>query len=207
MNAAADSAVEVLHAPRKYWSLEVVSRNRGGRSEVVKRPPRDARGLRRVFCRWILRREATMLAALGEKAPEVSPRVLAYERDGLVLERLDGLDLAVERPQPQDHARIDRDLNELVDRLHRAGFAHGEIRLGNLVRHRGRLRLVDLATACSASHPLFRTLRLFDLFAVARIGEDLLGRHPDTKARLLSERHVLTHALFRITLARGIAFR
>lgn len=135
------------------------------------------RGLTRAIRRAMLRREHYIYQLIRE-VPGV-PRCHGL-RDGeeLVLEFIDGQSLREARPPPAGRVQFFAELLEVIQALHRAGVAHGDLkRKDNILLGRdGRPYLIDFGTAVSAPpgagflrRLLFRQMRRVDLNAWVKL--------------------------------------
>jgi RIO-like serine/threonine protein kinase len=160
-------SLSLLHGPRYRWSAEVLeARTPSGEAIIVKRARPDSR-----LARYAVRREARILEALSAAGYAHAPRFLRYEGEQLVMSRLDGHPLG--RETLAGNELLFRRLVSVVEALHEAGFAHGELRSGNILVSRDGVALVDFATAVRRGHPLFAVLRQWDLLALHWISQHL----------------------------------
>jgi len=198
----------VLHRPRHLFSAEVVKAADGpGVSCVIKRVPSSpVNPLRRALIRLFLRREGDILQRIAREAPGVAPAVIGSGPDSLSLELLPGTNFHVLRDELHHHPELLRRLEQAVHRLHQGGFAHGEIRLGNLMAAAEGVFLIDFATAVSSKQLLFPVVRILDLFAVCRIKEQLFALAPERRELELRRRHPALYRLFDRLLGRLILF-
>jgi hypothetical protein len=122
-----------------------------GATPAVRRDVACAATLVRPFARWMLRREAAALAAVGARgAPRARvgvPRLLYAGRDELVRGWIEGRSMHARRPH--DPAWFG-EARRLLVALHRAGVTHNDAAKEPnwLVRAGGGAALVDFQLAC-----------------------------------------------------------
>lgn len=149
-------------------ALRVVSR--GGARYAVK-DVRELSGLRRVFWRWLLRREARAYAGLAG-CPGIAPSYGMLDEDALVLGYLDG-EVVRRESMPRQRADFFDRLEDIVADMHRRGWVHLDLghRRNVLVRSDGSPGVVDLGASLPfANLPLLgRALRWVDRRSVRRL--------------------------------------
>ena len=138
---------------------------------IVKKPL--GRGFARAVRGAMLRREYRIYQRLPG-IPGI-PRCLGLQHgDELVLEFIDGKSLRTLRDGPPDRERFFAALLQLIQAMHRAGVAHGDLKRKDniLLGPGGQPFLIDFGTAVSAPpgagllrRLLFRQLRRMDLNA------------------------------------------
>ena len=149
----------------------------------------EAHGPLAALRRRILEREARILRDVADRVPACVPAWKQFDGTRLFIARLTGPDLSCLRGELGGNALLFRDVRLAVQRFHSAGYAHGELRLGNLVLHGGAVRIVDLATATSSSHPLYRLALCGDRLALLWMKRHLFALPFDEADLLLRQRY------------------
>lgn len=172
----------------------------GGERLLIKSfAPRPA-VVRCLYGRWILKREHDQMSVLGDVrgVPEIHGWI---GRDSLVMEYFEG---AATLPECRKRPDIDcpdeeffRELNSILDGMHRKGVSHGDIRQRNILKRKnGEPGLIDFATAIAREGSLrffrdrlFRICRDADRCGVLKIRKSFL---PDSltedEERILANR-------------------
>lgn len=124
--------------------------------EVIKSARTPFRGLTRAWCRH----EAGCLRDLAALGFVAAPRLIRCDNKGFVMELVDGVSLNKRKVIAE--ALFIRVL-DVVEHLHRCGFAHGNLRPSNiLVNAADQPVLIDFETCCSRHNPLFFLARFND---------------------------------------------
>jgi len=158
----------------------------------------------RLTRRWC-RHEAECLLNLAERGFEGAPKLLGSSSNSITMEKVDGTSL--KRRRPLDEALFVRVL-DVVRELHRLGYAHGNLRLDNIVisDSRGPV-LIDFETCCSRRHPLFFLAQFNDYARLHLLWQSRVAQADPDLARKSFPRHV-TLAMLAITplsrFARGL---
>jgi predicted Ser/Thr protein kinase len=154
-----------------------------------------------------IRREARILRHLNGLAPGVAPRVLDDSDEELVLEKLDGPVLSEYPGRLSGDADTYDALAAAVGRMHEAGVAHGELRLGNIMHHDGRLVIIDFETAVRKTGRCFGVVRTWDLLGLLWLKEYVFRLPLKEKEKAFRRRHRVLALLFRIGQARDMKIR
>ncbi len=178
-SAAAAATPLSLGGPRKllgrgYQGAVYLVETPGG-PVIVKKAM--GRALARVVRRAMLRREYSVYRLL-HGIPGI-PRCLGLHQDEeLVLEFIDGRSLREAQLAPEERERVFAALLDLIQAIHRAGVAHGDLKRKDniLIGPGGRPYVIDFGTAVSAPpragivrRMLFRQLRRTDLNAWVKL--------------------------------------
>jgi hypothetical protein len=151
--------------------------------------PGEAHGPLPALRRRILARESRILRDVGERAPGCAPAWLAFDGERLFMVRLAGPDLSSLRGELKGNTSLFDGIRHAAQRLHSAGYAHGELRLGNLVRDLGAVRIVDLATAVASRHPAYRLALCYDQLTLLWMKQHLFALPFDEGDRQLLHHH------------------
>jgi hypothetical protein len=152
-------------------------------------PVAGARGPLCGLRRRILERESRILRDVGERAPGCAPAWLAFDGERLFMARLAGPDLSCLQGELKGNTSLFDGIRHAAQRLHHAGYAHGELRLGNLVRDLGAVRIVDLATAVASRHPAYRLALCYDQLTLLWMKQHLFALPFDEGDLQLLQRH------------------
>jgi 3-deoxy-D-manno-octulosonic-acid transferase len=187
----------VIHKPRKAWSLEIRRRERAGAAPiVVKCVPAAAPPRWRPFLRRFLSREAALLKALETAAPGVAPRCVRAGRDAVELEFLGGRTLYALRSSLAGREDVFASLAAATATLHAAGYAHGEVRLGNALWDGRRVHLVDFATAVGPTSRLLPFVRFLDRCGILWLKRHVFRLPLNDEDRRFRRRHAMAVAAF-----------
>lgn len=154
-----------------------------------------------------LRREARILKRLNRLAPGVAPRLLGDSDASLEMEKLEGPALDEIADGLADDRGLFRQLTEAVGRMHAAGVAHGELRLGNLMRHQGRVVIIDFETAQEEPSRCFRLMQNWDRLGLIWLKEKVFHLPLDGDDRAFRRRHRILGILFQVGRARDMKVR
>lgn len=158
----------------------------------------------RLTRRWC-RHEAECLRTLAERGFEGAPKLLGSSSNSITMEKIEGTSL--KRRRSLDEALFVRVL-DVVRELHRLGYAHGNLRLDNIVipDNRGPV-LIDFETCCARRNPLFFLAQFNDYVRLYLLWQSRVVQADPDLARKSFPRHV-TAAMFVITplsrFARGL---
>lgn len=144
----------------------------------------------------ILQREANILKWVEQHCPEVAPRLLYSDDSELVMQRLTGPDFFLERSKLEGNRQVWDRLAGTVRKMHDAGIAHGEIRLGNVMFDKDEVRFVDLATACTKDNALHLTVRWMDQMAVLWMKVNIFRLPLESDEISIQSKHEVFHRFF-----------
>lgn len=100
----------------------------------------------------ILQREVANLKFLNDKTPGVAPKYVSHNENGIAMERVGGKTLETYFKEmsdiglpPYETAKLGEKVGDALNRIHNAGFAHGDLTENNIVVDAlGKIRLLDL---------------------------------------------------------------
>ena len=127
-----------------------------GKQEVIKVLETPFGPLTRIWCRH----EAECLLKLAKLGFANAPKLIRTTANSLTMEKIEGTSL-------RDRECIDEQLflrvMDVVREFHGLGFAHGNLRPGNiLIKEGGEPVLIDFETCCQIHNPLFYLARFSD---------------------------------------------
>ncbi len=182
-------SLKLLHGANSVIQADVYAVNLENTWFLIKDFSKRPLFMRRLFCRFVLRREYSVLKELQEIAGV--PRLFGYlDQDAFIQEYIQGpgeLKSAKctppqDMPSPGFFAR----LKQTIAAMHRHGIAHGDLRRKNILQgSQGDPYIIDFATACHRSGSqinllkrfLFHSLRKSDTLAALKLQRSF---HPDS---------------------------
>jgi predicted Ser/Thr protein kinase len=183
---------------------EVWLRRDAGAARIIRDAGSAAWPLRPV-ARWMLRREACVLAALDDI--DGVPRLLKLAPQRLEREFIGGQPMHRARPDTVDYFR---DSARLLRRIHRAGVAHNDLAKepNLLVREDGTPAFLDfqLATVTARRGRLFRLLAWDDIRHLLKHKRNYCPQALTRRERTILARPSLPSRIFRVTIKPAYLF-
>ena len=164
---------QIIHKPKHFWNAEIIAQHE--QDVIIKQlslnPASRKQKAMIPIIQWFFQREARLLTQISRQAPGITPKVLVLEPNKIILERLTGPTFFECRTTLPGQEELYNKLVVTLQQLHQAGFAHGELRLGNIMINNNDVLLIDFSTAISQSSLFFHLLKMLDLFALEWIKE------------------------------------
>lgn len=163
-----------------------------GKQEVIKILETPFGPLTRMWCRH----EAECLLKLAKLGFANAPKLIRTTANSLTMEKIEGTSL---RGRECIDEQLFLRVMDVVREFHSLGFAHGNLRPGNiLIKEGGEPVLIDFETCCQIHNPLFYLARFGDYVRLHLLWKSRVVQSNPERVRTKFPRH-LSLAMFIIT--------